>query len=102
MGQSSGQEAEDGLAVTHGMSGRIGPLCSAHLQLARVSHKPDVHVIMLGKALDLGQHLAHILRLRHVQRPLVIQLVVRVNHEAPDAVPAKWQELLEALLIECT
>ena len=29
--------------------------------LAGVGHKPDMHIMVLGKALDLGQHLAHIL-----------------------------------------
>ncbi len=42
----------------------------------------------LGKALDLGQHLAYVLRLAHVGGALVVQLIVGVNHKTPDAVPA--------------
>ncbi len=32
-------------------------------QLPRVGYKPHMHIMMLSKALDLGQHLAHILSL---------------------------------------
>ena len=48
----------------------------------------------LGKALDLGQHLAYVLRLAHVGGALVVQLIVGVNHKAPDAIPAE-KHLLE-------
>lgn len=68
---------------------QVGRLAAPALQLAGVRHKPDVHVIVLGEALDLGQHLAHILCLCHVQRPLMVQLIVRIDDQAPDAVPAK-------------
>lgn len=56
---------------------------SAHL--ARVRHEPHVHVMVLRKALDLGQHLADVLSFTHEARPLVVQLVVRVDHQPSDA-----------------
>lgn len=67
---------------------QVGGLALPALQLSGVSHEPDVHVVVLRKALDLGQHLAHVLRLVHVHRSLVVQLIVGVNHQAPDAIPA--------------
>ena len=59
---------------------QVGRLPAPALQLPRMRHKPDVDIIVLRKALDLGQHLAHVLRFVHVPRPLVIQLVVGVNY----------------------
>eukprot|EP00955_Chlamydomonas_euryale_P030363 320141-Chlamydomonas_euryale.AAC.1 len=57
------------------------------MQLARVRDKPDVHAVHLRKALDLGQHVADVLRLGHEGRPLVVELIVGVDDEAADAVP---------------
>ena len=71
---------------------QVGRLAAPALQLAGVRHKPDVHVIVLGEALDLGQHLAHILRLCHVQRPLMVQLIVRIDDQPPDAIPAEVRQ----------
>ena len=67
---------------------QIGRLATPSLQLTGMRHKPDVHVVVLCEALDLGQHLAHVLGLCHVQRPLMVQLIVRINDQAPDPVPA--------------
>jgi hypothetical protein len=47
-----------------------------------VRHEPDVAVMVLGEALDLGQHLADILSLGLAGGPLVVQLVVRVDDQA--------------------
>lgn len=59
--------------------------------LAGVGHEPHVHVVMLRKALDLGQHLTDVLCFAHEAGPLVIQLVVRINHQTSDAKPAMGQ-----------
>mmetsp|Transcript_9454 Transcript_9454/g.28453 ORF Transcript_9454/g.28453 Transcript_9454/m.28453 type:complete len:480 (+) Transcript_9454:491-1930(+) len=64
--------------------GRV-PLPVPHL--AGVGHEPHVHVVMLRKALDLGQHLTDVLCFAHEAGPLVIQLVVRINHQTSDAKP---------------
>jgi hypothetical protein len=39
--------------------------------------------MVLGEALDLGQHLADVFGLGLAGRPLVVQLVVRVDDQAP-------------------
>lgn len=57
--------------------------------LARVSHEPDVYIVVLSKALDLGEHLADVLCFTHVSGPLVVQLVIRINDQASDAEPER-------------
>ncbi len=59
------------------------------LQLPRMRHKPDMHIVVLSKALDLGEHLTDVLCLVHVHWPLVVQFIVGVNHQAPDAISAR-------------
>ena len=56
------------------------------LDLLWVTDKPGRDVVVLGKALDLRQHLRHVLGLGDVAGPLVVELVVRVDDEASDAV----------------
>lgn len=56
----------------------------SHLQLARMLQRTHARPPHLRKALDLGQHLAHVLSLVHGGGALVVQLIVRVNHQAPD------------------
>lgn len=65
----------------------VGGLAPPVLQLTRVRNQPHMHLMVLGKALDLGQHLAHVLCLCHVGWPLVIELIVWVNDQSPDAKP---------------
>mmetsp|Transcript_40438 Transcript_40438/g.120655 ORF Transcript_40438/g.120655 Transcript_40438/m.120655 type:complete len:217 (+) Transcript_40438:245-895(+) len=65
-----------------------GRLAGPVLQLARVHDQPHVHVVALCEALHLGEHAADVLCLRHVQRARVVELVVWVDDEAADAVPA--------------
>lgn len=48
-----------------------------------------MHIMMLRKALDLGEHLRHVLGLRHGARPLVVKLVVGIDDQAPDPIPAR-------------
>lgn len=52
-----------------------------------VRHEPHVAPVVLRKPLALGEHLADVLRLCHLGATLVVQLVVRVNHKAADAIP---------------
>lgn len=59
------------------------------LQLAWVRHEPDVDPSNLSKPLDLGQHVAHILCLTHISWSLMIQLVVRIDHKASNAVSVR-------------
>eukprot|EP00982_Pelagococcus_subviridis_P000541 4411-Pelagococcus_subviridis.AAC.3 len=56
------------------------------VQLPRVRDEPHVHVVVLRELLNPRQHLTHVLRLRLPLRPLVIQLVVRVDEQPSDAV----------------
>lgn len=66
---------------------QVGGLSAPVLHLPGVRHKPDMDVVVLSKALDLGQHLTHVLRLIHIARPLMVQLIVWVNHQPMDAIP---------------
>jgi len=56
------------------------------LDLLRMADKPRRDVIVLGEPLDFRQHLRHVLGLGDVAGPLVVELVVRVDDEASDAV----------------
>mmetsp|Transcript_17215 Transcript_17215/g.55120 ORF Transcript_17215/g.55120 Transcript_17215/m.55120 type:complete len:309 (+) Transcript_17215:1167-2093(+) len=54
--------------------------------LPRVRHEPHVDVVVLREPLDLGEHLRDVLGLGHITGPLMVQLVVRVDHEPLDPV----------------
>ena len=56
------------------------------LDLLGVADKPRRDVVVLGEALDLCQHLRHVLGLGDVAGALVVELVVRVDDEASNAV----------------
>ena len=77
---------------------QVGGFAAPILQLPGVGHQPHVHLMVLGKALDLGQHLAHVLCLCHVCRPLVVQLVVWVDHQPPYPESAQTEGLDARLL----
>lgn len=65
--------------------GRPGP---TRLHLAGVGHEPDVHAMELRKLLDVGQHGGDVLGLGDVALSAVVQLIVGVDDQAPDAMPA--------------
>ena len=73
---------------------QAGRLASPLLHLTRVRDEEDVHVVMLRKALHLSQHAADVLRLCLVLRALVVEFVVRVDHQASNAV-AQHRRLCE-------
>lgn len=62
------------------------PRPSAQHRIRAPAAAPAAAGARLCKALDLGEHLAHVLGFVHGRGALVVQLVVRVNHQAPDAV----------------
>ncbi len=71
---------------------QVGGFSAPVLQLPGVGHQPHMHLVVLGEALDLGQHLAHVLRLRHVRGPLVVQLIVWVDYQPPDPKSAPTED----------
>ncbi len=66
---------------------QTGCFASPNLQLPRMCNKPDMTVMVLGKPLDLRQHLTDILCFILIPRSLMIQLVIRVNNKPTNSVP---------------
>lgn len=67
---------------------RAAPADAKATLCAGVCHKPHVALVLLCKALDLGQHAADVLSFEHPLAPPRVQFIVRVDDQALDAIPA--------------
>lgn len=64
----------------------VGRRARPVLDLLWVANKPCRDIVVLGEALDFREHLRDVLSLGDVAGALVVELVVRVDDEASDAV----------------